>query len=413
MPVDDTTRLFYRDADEEGAGDPNDFVFACELGEAPAGYVANNADCNDDASAAFGAFDDVAAGIEICDGFDNDCDEGTDVGLIEVGDACTSDLPGVCEAGTLSCEGEAGLVCVPTIALDEQLEVCDGVDNDCDGELEEAADIPELGTACAADAFGICALGSTTCEGVTGLVCEPAAPDDSIDSPDDLALDTDCDGIDGTLTRAVFVSSGGADAGDGTATFPVRTLAQAMVLATADRDQILLDAGLYEANATTRVDGGRTIAWLDVNVQTEGGNGQFVIAVECEDCGAVRFNNVNIVAGDAGAGTPGNGGAAGVNGDEEIDGVNSAFGQPPPMDRCYGNPSFVDQPGGGGRADLENQRGFDGSGALGGLRGSAGLSGTSGSDGGQGGDASAVNAAPAAASGGANTGHPGYRHWQL
>ena len=65
----DDPQRFYLDADGDGFGDPGESTDACEL---PSGFVDNDKDC-DDASAEVNP-----SSLEICDGFDNDCDNGVD-----------------------------------------------------------------------------------------------------------------------------------------------------------------------------------------------------------------------------------------------------------------------------------------------------------------------------------------------
>ena len=71
---------------------------------------------------------------ETCDGTDEDCDATIDNDT--TGAACATGFPGVCSAGTTTCTGGVP-GCQPTIAPNSQPEVCDSLDNDCDGSTDE------------------------------------------------------------------------------------------------------------------------------------------------------------------------------------------------------------------------------------------------------------------------------------
>jgi hypothetical protein len=81
---------WYRDADGDGYGDPAVNASSCAQ---PPGWVATAGDCNDACASCH------PGGIEICDGYDNDCDGTVDNGgsaLCNDGNGCTIDA---CTAG--------------------------------------------------------------------------------------------------------------------------------------------------------------------------------------------------------------------------------------------------------------------------------------------------------------------------
>jgi N-acetylneuraminic acid mutarotase len=120
---------------------------------------------------------------EVCDGLDNDCDGQTDEGNPGGGGTCATGLPGVCAAGTLQCSG-GGLQCIPNGGSPE---VCDGLDNDCDGQADEGN--PGGGSTCSAAGQGACASGTLQCS-AGSLQCVPGSPSTEICD----GLDNDCDG---------------------------------------------------------------------------------------------------------------------------------------------------------------------------------------------------------------------------
>ncbi|QDG54635.1 hypothetical protein FIV42_28985 [Persicimonas caeni] len=139
VPVDDPTRVYYRDADGDGRGDPNDSTFACTPGDLPAGYVQDDSDCNDAEASAYGAGPGGAAAEEVCDGVDNDCNGSVDDALAQEGTSCSSTGNlGVCADGFWVCKGTGGFACEGGIQPGSQLEVCNGLDDDCDGDTDEA-----------------------------------------------------------------------------------------------------------------------------------------------------------------------------------------------------------------------------------------------------------------------------------
>ncbi|AKT39763.1 MopE-related protein [Chondromyces crocatus] len=118
----------------------------------------------------------VGPQTEICDGLDNDCDGQTDEDAL-VGGPCqpsydTTLFPGVrtaapCMPGVLQCDASGAAVCVGGVG--PQPEVCDGIDNDCDGIIDEPGPAPDgitgqgvIGQPCG-EAVGTCSQGVYVC----------------------------------------------------------------------------------------------------------------------------------------------------------------------------------------------------------------------------------------------------------
>ncbi len=135
---------------------------------------------------------------EVCDGIDNDCDEQIDEGNPGGGGACSTGQQGVCSAGTIQCVGGA-LSCVQN--QQASTEVCDGLDNDCDGTIDEGN--PGGGGACTTGLQGICSAGTEQCVSGALQCVQNLQPSTEICGN---GLDDDCDGqIDeGCLTKLFF-----------------------------------------------------------------------------------------------------------------------------------------------------------------------------------------------------------------
>ena len=122
----------------------------------------------------------------ICDGFDNDCDGETDENLNSPGN-CKNQ--GICMGIQDTCSGELGWVCLYSEKYEEEESLCDGKDNDCDGSTDE-----ELTPPGECDPDGICVGTVENCEGASGWICN-YSDDYELDEQTCDYKDNDCDGF--------------------------------------------------------------------------------------------------------------------------------------------------------------------------------------------------------------------------
>jgi hypothetical protein len=142
-------------------------------------------------------------GVELCDGKDNDCNGTSDDGLPSLG-ACGS-LVGLCKQGTYACQNGV-LVCQGDTG--PQPELCDGLDNDCSGTVDDH--LPALGLC--GISKGECKTGTNGCVGGK-IVCQNSVGPvtESCDGKDN-----DCDGVVDNNPQG-FPLACGSDTGECTA----------------------------------------------------------------------------------------------------------------------------------------------------------------------------------------------------
>ncbi|HNH47444.1 MAG TPA: putative metal-binding motif-containing protein, partial [Myxococcota bacterium] len=201
----DVELVWYPDADLDGFGDPALSEYACS---APAGYVADNTDCDDTRTNA------SPAGVESCDQIDNDCDGVVDDGVTTTYygdlDADGYGTPLLVIDGCYAPSGYAenyadcddGSASVNPAAA----ELCNGADDDCDGATDEdATDTGGWFADTDGDGFGDVNNFLASCTQPPGYVGDAKDCDDGAAAVNPTAtelcngIDDDCDGtVDGS-----------------------------------------------------------------------------------------------------------------------------------------------------------------------------------------------------------------------
>lgn len=146
------TTTFYVDADGDAFGRADMTLAACA---APAGYAARAGDCDDTTVTSY------PGAIEVCNGVDDNCDGATDEGVrLTFYRDDDGDGYGRAETTEMACTAPAGFAplagdcndAVATIAPGAA-EVCNGVDEDCDGIADDGLTFVTYYADCDRDGF--------------------------------------------------------------------------------------------------------------------------------------------------------------------------------------------------------------------------------------------------------------------
>jgi hypothetical protein len=246
---------YYADADADGYGSLNVSRAACVQ---PSGFVSNASDCDD-------TNPEVSpVAIERCgNGLDDNCNGAIDEPGAEGSTTYYPDVDGDGYGGVSgaisTCTKPVGYLVTAADCDDDNpavhpgaTEWCNGIDDDCNGAIDEASAVDAQLYYQDKDGDGYGAAGTTqrACLPPTGYAsgsddcndADAAIHPGATDLPDPADVDSNCDSIDGDLSRAILVSAdAGNDANSGFGTYtagalvaaPVRTLAKAVALAVA------------------------------------------------------------------------------------------------------------------------------------------------------------------------------------
>jgi hypothetical protein len=198
---------WYADGDADGYGDPGSVSTACSQ---PTGFVSNSLDC-DDGNAATNP-----TSYEICDGVDNNCVGGIDeAGALNATNwYVDADTDGYGVPGTpvSACEQPSGYAdnaadCNDDPSNDgaainpDATEICNSVDDDCDGTADDGAvNAPLWYVDADGDTYGNVATGTLSCTQLGGTVQDATDCDDTEAAINPAATeicdgqDNDCDG---------------------------------------------------------------------------------------------------------------------------------------------------------------------------------------------------------------------------
>ncbi|GMV42344.1 MAG: hypothetical protein AMXMBFR64_40600 [Myxococcales bacterium] len=444
--------VYHRDDDGDTFGVTADTQCTCG---AKAPYTATKGgDCNDGTDKA------NPNQVEVCDGIDNDCKNGTDEGCDDDGDqycdsgmTVSSPAPPICPKGGGDCDDAKANV------NPGQAEVCDGLDNDCKSGVDNGCNDDgdaycDAAMTVSVPAPPICPSGGGDCNDNVNTTYPGAT-----DLPDASSVDSNCDGIDGAEAAAIFVdTTSGNDGNAGTKASPKKTVQAGIDAANGStKTQVLVSKGTYTETVTMKngvgvfggydraagwtrntanvtkitwstVSNGRIVTvvannltaptglkYLTIETGSNGTAGGSVYAVYASGGSGLQIEGCTINAGKGGNGTAGSSGSAGVGGGNGAAGGSGTSNGSGGGGGGSGGSSGCSAGGGtGGGGGYNTGGGSNGSGG-GNSGGAGGIGATGGNDcddnGGAGGSGGTVSS-PGNAAGGNGTGSVAAGFWE-
>ncbi len=199
--------LYYGDSDGDGHGGQQYEAIACD---APAGYVDNSADCDDLEPQTY------PSAAEVCDDEDNDCDGDIDEG-VGFNWYVDADGDGYGDASSLvtACVAPPGYTANGNDCDDSNAatspaayEICDGVDNNCDGSTDDASALntTTFYADTDSDGYGDASSSVSGCEAPSNHVSNDSDCNDS-SAATNPAADEVCDGADNNCDGSVDEAS--------------------------------------------------------------------------------------------------------------------------------------------------------------------------------------------------------------
>ena len=188
---------WHADTDGDGFGDPDVSRTQCT---APSGYIRDRSDCDDQSAAVNPDAEEVCNSVD--DDCDGDVDPDTSVDALTWYEDLDSDGYGHPTRDTQACSQPSGYVADDTDCKPYEgainpgaVEVCDGSDNDCDGDTDEGV-LSNWYLDYDADGFGDDSTSTLACSAPTSLYIAVGGDCDDTDTAYSPSATPGCDGND-------------------------------------------------------------------------------------------------------------------------------------------------------------------------------------------------------------------------